>query len=186
MNKICIIGDEINSLTLLELKVERNKSGKWLSKFSCICGNIILRQTSVVYNNSIKSCGCSKKDHTRLLTALKSKLWMYKYGTRSAVKKFRISNAFAFQLFQSPCFYCGEFSDNEFGLNGIDRIENEDNYTITNVISCCTMCNVAKHYHSTKFFLDKVRKINLHLNLVEQSYNIIDMAKNIVMGEVHL
>ena len=41
-----------------------------------------------------------------------------------------------------PCFYCGGDRSTTWGL---DRIDNEQGYTLVNVRPCCRPCNVAKN-----------------------------------------
>ena len=52
------------------------------------------------------------------------------------------------------CFYCGQLPSREkvtrgnngsFVYNGIDRKDNNKGYSIDNVVSCCSICNRAKH-----------------------------------------
>ena len=53
-----------------------------------------------------------------------------------------------------PCFYC-----NEPNAIGIDRINSNEGYTLSNCVSCCSICNRMKNKYSLNIFLDKIDKI---------------------------
>lgn len=44
-------------------------------------------------------------------------------------------------------------------VNGIDRIDSSEGYTLTNVIPCCTKCNRMKLNYTTRDFIDHISKI---------------------------
>lgn len=69
------------------------------------------------------------------------------------------------------CFYCGEkplqvqygFELNGvYVYNGIDRIDNDEGYTIENIVACCGDCNRIKTSKSTDEFFKKIKKIVDH------------------------
>jgi hypothetical protein len=45
-------------------------------------------------------------------------------------------------MMTSPCFYCGFLSTET--VNGIDRMDNQSHYTLSNCVSCCKKCNFMK------------------------------------------
>lgn len=60
---------------------------------------------------------------------------------------------------QNQCFYCNSFPPKSPGFrdrspfyHGLDRINNNLGYNITNSVSCCAICNYAKHDLSIKDF----------------------------------
>jgi len=81
------------------------------------------------------------------------------------------------KLSKSPCKYCGlkyskiiEDRQNEtkkgklnsrhiLKINGIDRVNNNIGYTNKNSVSCCKVCNFAKHTQTEKDFYKWVKKI---------------------------
>jgi len=81
------------------------------------------------------------------------------------------------KLSKSPCKYCGlkyskiiEDRQNEtkkgklnsrhiLKINGIDRVNNNIGYTNKNSVSCCKVCNFAKHTQTKKDFYKWVKKI---------------------------
>lgn len=56
-----------------------------------------------------------------------------------------------------PCAYCGRFSNSVF--NGIDRVDNTKGYISSNVVACCTMCNIMKNTTPFTVFYTKLRGI---------------------------
>lgn len=58
-------------------------------------------------------------------------------------------------FWQKPCYYCGGHIE----TIGLDRIDNTKGYTASNVVSCCSVCNVAKGQMTQKEFKCWVEKI---------------------------
>lgn len=74
-------------------------------------------------------------------------------------------------LMSQHCHYCGAEPSNvssgrdyngSFTYNGVDRVDNDQGYMIDNVVSCCRQCNVAKHTHPAKAFLEWVTRVYEH------------------------
>ena len=85
---------------------------------------------------------------------------------------FTLSESDFENLIIQPCYYCGFQSASR--LNGIDRVDNNKGYIITNCISCCKMCNVIKNTQHPIEFLDKVASIcNYYLHKHSISEEII-------------
>jgi len=59
------------------------------------------------------------------------------------------------QFWQQPCFYCGD----SIASIGLDRIDNNVGYIISNVVSCCTEFNRMKNNKSFLYFIDKCKRI---------------------------
>lgn len=77
-------------------------------------------------------------------------------------------------LIETPCFYCGQFSQavckthsirgrvDSIMYNGIDRVDNSIGYQPSNCVACCSTCNRLKHTLRQKEFLDKIVRIYLN------------------------
>ena len=100
---------------------------------------------------------------------------------KSKPYKFTLEDIMDFENFRklskSPCKYCGlkyskiiEDRQNEtkkgklnsrhiLKINGIDRVNNNIGYTNKNSVSCCKVCNFAKHTQTKKDFYKWVKKI---------------------------
>ena len=48
----------------------------------------------------------------------------------------------------------------DFIYNGIDRLDNNEGYLPSNVVTCCKICNRAKHSLTVVEFLEWVRDIS--------------------------
>ncbi len=59
------------------------------------------------------------------------------------------------KLVTLPCYYCNEINEGE--VNGIDRLDNDKDYTLDNSFPCCGICNRMKHYYHPTFFIDKCK-----------------------------
>lgn len=65
-------------------------------------------------------------------------------------------------LLISDCHYCSYSCKGKTPLNGIDRVDNTHGYYITNVVSCCKVCNHAKRTMSLTEFYDWLDRLARH------------------------
>lgn len=71
----------------------------------------------------------------------------YKYYKREGENKGREYNLTLEEsesYFLDSCYYCGENAVKGEALNGIDRKNNNGNYTLDNCVTACEMCNMMK------------------------------------------
>lgn len=80
----------------------------------------------------------------------------YKQNARRRNLPFELSDREAFDLFTSPCYWCGGPGF------GIDRVRNDLGYIAGNCVPCCTYCNRAKLDHSVEEFIEHCRKVTEH------------------------
>lgn len=74
-------------------------------------------------------------------------------------------------LVTGECFYCGvPPSQRPHGINmgvlkrnGIDRVNNDEGYTLDNCVSCCSPCNREKRAQSQRVFIENTRRRYEHL-----------------------
>lgn len=59
---------------------------------------------------------------------------------------------------QQTCRYCGS----HLLYPALDRLDNKQGYTLSNVCACCPKCNFLKHTLSETEFLQQVEKIYLN------------------------
>jgi len=81
-----------------------------------------------------------------------NRLKYYKLRAEKCGIKWNISDDDAKKLFNESCYYCKEINE----LNGIDRLDNDKDYELNNIVSCCTMCNMMKKDMSEKTFYNKI------------------------------
>lgn len=61
------------------------------------------------------------------------------------------------RCFESKCFYCG--GDEKMTL---DRIDNDLNYKLHNVVPACSGCNMSKNVHPVKEFIEHSMAVSAH------------------------
>lgn len=79
----------------------------------------------------------------------------YKNNSKNRQRKWLLSKEEAISLFLNNCEYCGQLDL----VNGIDRIDNDEDYHPWNVVSCCHTCNNMKASLSYEEFI-------LHIALI--------------------
>ena len=135
----------------------------------CDCGQIISKHIYSVFYGNTQSCGCLRiKNKNRINQGYKYVLATYKCSAKKNKREFTLTENQFMSIIKSNCFYCGANLSNSTNhivknlhYNGIDRIDSSKGYTIDNTVSCCKMCNIAKHNHSQQDFLDMCRRIAL-------------------------
>lgn len=63
------------------------------------------------------------------------------------------------ELIMKSCYYCSYFV--EKSIVGVDRYDNDKDYTIENCVPCCKWCNRMKLNQPTEEFLERCRRIAL-------------------------
>jgi hypothetical protein len=69
------------------------------------------------------------------------------------------------QFIRHPCFYCKRKAD-DIQLNGIDRLNNNTGYVLTNCVSCCEMCNFLKTSLDPTVFIMRIEHILTNLKII--------------------
>ncbi len=69
-------------------------------------------------------------------------------------------------LFNDPCVYCCN-QINDTNLNGIDRFQNDQGYTIENCVSCCEMCNFLKGQLDPETFIEICEHIGTYVGQIQ-------------------
>lgn len=151
----------------------RNKDGKkstyWVCR--CDCGTIkSVFAGSLVYNKSI-SCGCFAVEKSRLGSGQASANFVYARYKRNAStsnREFSLTKEQFMTITSKDCYYCGKAPSNikkrgrcygSHTYNGIDRVDNNLGYILTNVVPCCKNCNMAKKELSQYEFFDMIKMI---------------------------
>lgn len=147
----------------------------------CECGNYKKILAGNVLNNTIKSCGCKKKQliakanieyygENKQLSVEKRMYSDYKLHGKAFDLTFEEFN----KIIQLNCNYCGSAPNHlRFNkskklsalLNGVDRLDSTKGYTKDNCVPCCTTCNYMKNTLSVTTFLEHIKKIKNHNNL---------------------
>ena len=157
---IDLTGEKFGRLTVIR-RIPNNKSetAMWLCRCECrketIVGGYSLR------SDNTKSCGCLKDELIGALNridfgvaSMRSLINSYKIRAKKHGIKYKLTEKQFANLTQKDCYYCGAKPNNVFGrsggtngeyiYNGLDRVDNNKDYTIDNVVPCCKRCNRAK------------------------------------------
>ena len=182
-----LTGQQFGRLLVLRFdgyrKVGRFSSAHWWCQ--CRCGAEKAVQARFLKNGLTVSCGCVQRERASELNrkppgvAGFNRLYRsYKDGAANRGIRFELSKTQARQIFEGVCEYCGveplqeskccsggprdTSSYSTFVYNGIDRVDNTTGYTIDNCVSCCSICNQAKHTMTVAQFLEWVERIASH------------------------
>jgi len=150
-----------------------------------MCGTKKIQASYELAEGLTKSCGCqqsalsSKKRLKPDMLRAKRHIFNICKGRsrRNHHNQFNIPFDDFVKMILSPCHYCGEvgsnsYSDPEsqanrmklgvvknFRYNGLDRLDNSLDYTIENSVTCCKVCNQAKHMLGVDEFLAWIDRI---------------------------
>ena len=139
MKLIDLKGRKFGTLTVLERDYSKNwKRPYW--KCSCKCGNTLI--TSSIGLISGKTISCKKRKLDSGEASFNMLFRNYKTGAKIRGLLFSLTKEEFKKLTLDECYYCGEhpFSiikkgSDTYTYNGIDRIDNNKGYEISNVVS---------------------------------------------------
>lgn len=150
-------------------------------KCKCDCGTIKAIGVTGLRQHTTKSCGCYRKERTKLAKgeANFNQLYKnYKQRARIAGLIFLLSKNDFRKLTSGNCDYCNSTPQQSatFGYklngvyiyNGIDRVDNTKGYELNNCVPCCKYCNWMKRTLSVSEFLEHIQKILSHCKIVEK------------------
>jgi len=115
-------------------------------------------------HNLEQKCNWAKTDKTKERVSnwkkhnINEKIGQYKRTARSKNLTWALTDEEAGKMLSSPCVYCGH-EDFATRLNGIDRLNQQGNYTTENTVACCWTCNYMKGTMDPNTFIEKCRKI---------------------------
>jgi hypothetical protein len=156
-----ISGSTIGHLTLVEY------IGNNIWKCECVCGVTITKSIENIMHFYKASCGCLNPFVESNYHPENALYRLYIKGADIRNYSFSLSFYDFSTLLDSECYYCGDVQSGPsftynytiFKRNGIDRIDNDLNYTIDNTVSCCTMCNKMKLSYTKQDFVNQILKI---------------------------
>jgi hypothetical protein len=162
--------------------IAQKKQGKYIWECLCDCSRIKNIEGAKLRYGSTKSCGClrqkvaknqSEKNKLPLgQAAFNALFYSYKNGAICRNYRFDLSKSQFKLLTQSNCYYCGIAPSNimnrksfngHYIYQGIDRIDNNEDYILTNCLPCCWECNELKKAKNIKDFLLKIKTIYNHM-----------------------
>jgi hypothetical protein len=191
-------GTKVNKLLVLKFKEYKVKPyGRipvWECK--CDCGNFKDISTTALTNGQY-SCGCAlnayRKNHKNARTlppgeAMFNNLYnTYTYRAKRNGIVFDINKSDFRILTKQKCFYCNsspsticgknfnpKLRNGTYIFNGLDRIIPHKGYVLTNVVTCCEICNKAKRDLPYKKFIEWIKNITTYANKINCNYTIAD------------
>jgi hypothetical protein len=171
------IGKKINRWTLVEYDHSEQRGLQrrqfWLCR--CECGTEEVKESSSIICGRSKSCGCIYKENkeksriSRREASVRNKYSMYKNSAKNRNIKFKLTLEEFDDLVHGLCHYCNakpsvrNFTCKKhkwsYDMNGVDRIDSEVDYEVSNCVPACDTCNRAKLDHSVEYFLDWIKRV---------------------------
>jgi hypothetical protein len=137
----------------------------------CACGKRLKISAETLRDGSRHACNRCTHGLSEGEASFNEVYGNYGRNSRKMNREFSLTKEQAKFLFLSPCYYCGlEPSSimqkrrawSPFVYNGIDRIDNQLGYTMSNCLPCCAICNHMKHVLSYEAFIRHVNRIAEH------------------------
>jgi len=139
----------------------------------CDCGLEAIVSGHSLKRGSTKSCGCYGREMSKRhnlypggLAAMNRIILQYKRDAEKRKLEWGLSDQDCKKLFDDNCYYCGQepsriMKNNSsiYKYNGMDRIDSDKGYSIKNVISCCTVCNIAKRDMTQEDFYNWIKRL---------------------------
>jgi hypothetical protein len=175
-----LTGETFGKLTVLHQVAKRlyGKTTKRMWACKCECGNTLDVNTGALTTGNTKSCGCfhnslsaknSKNSRYKLAkpdAGYVSVMNSYKQNAVSRNQTFELTFDQFKSLITSNCFYCGNEPSNvykrayyDIKYNGVDRVDNNIGYTLSNTVTCCKICNIAKNNNTYDDFLQWANRL---------------------------
>lgn len=117
-------------------------------------------------HNLEQKCNWAKTEHTKDRLSQWKRLNVHdrinssKRQARTKNIEWYLTDEEAEKMLTSPCVYCGHLNL-KVRLNGIDRLNQQGNYTTENTVPCCWTCNFMKGCLDPRSFIEQCRKISL-------------------------
>lgn len=169
------VGTRFNNLVIVEYLYHDLQRHSFY-KVKCDCGNEKIVRRGQLITDRMKSCGCKRYDFTIKnrkpdFYTEKNKLYKaYEASARNRKLEFLLTFSDCADFFNKDCHYCGippssirktPFGD-EYKWNGIDRVDTNIGYKVSNCVTCCETCNKAKLCMSKKEFLNWITRVYNH------------------------
>lgn len=176
------INDKYNLLCVKSKPFKKFNSEYWI-KCQCDCGTIKDFRKRDVLRGRVRSCGCLQKEAARKLCDINRKLSgndsafnllfaRYKKQASDRNLKFSLNKAQFKDVTGKPCHYCKtspsrtSLSQNKlpgsYAYSGIDRVDNNIGYVVSNIVPCCKTCNYMKHTMDKQEFINQCKLIASH------------------------
>lgn len=149
-----LTGKRFHKLTVIRFHDYYKKSRRW--ECFCDCGKTVFVPAGELIAGRRISCGCERFTPGNNTTYRYNSKQVFTNTKAGALKRgYTLSITFEdfVELMANECFYCGGQT------SGLDRINNQGNYTLDNLVACCAKCNRMKGVLNQAEFLEQVRRI---------------------------
>ncbi len=177
---------------------EKQKSTQAFWQVRCCCGKEFPSVGWTIRSGHTKSCGCLQRESLKVRNiktslpegeaARNCVLRTYKQGAKKRNLGWDITASDFFTLITKNCFYCGGLPTNlsykskqhgSFFYNGLDRLDNNQGYTLKNTVPCCHRCNWMKRNLITTDFLNHIKKIQAFQDKKTTAHFVEEGATNV-------
>lgn len=158
-------GNRHGKLLVIEKAGRKGHKVYWHCR--CDCGNYSEVTGYRLRSGITKSCGCGMGYSLPPGEAMFNKtIDLYRRQAKRRGLVFEIEPDEFRSLTSSVCYYCGAEPANcqhpkdrngEYRYSGLDRIDSNGGYILSNVVPCCRRCNIAKHTMTQQEFFDWAR-----------------------------
>jgi hypothetical protein len=149
----------------------RNRDSKYLC--DCDCGRSSTPTGTSLKTGNSKGCGiCYKLNYCVPDSALSRAYRTYKRGANKKEVSFQLTFPEFVFLTKQSCSYCGaapsvnSYSEDakvKVPMNGVDRVDSAQGYSLINCVPCCTTCNLAKLDTNVVEFMAWIQRVHAHL-----------------------
>lgn len=171
-----LFGKKFGYMTIVNKTKKIQNHRYWLCK--CECGNKKFIRIDWIQNNKNLNCGCKtsklmRKSHIDNYGEQSKKELFRNYKRLAKIRNlsFKLKYKTFLTLTQQNCYYCGlspkqimksKNNNGDYIYNGLDRLNNNQGYTLQNSVPCCKQCNWAKVDLSKEKFLNWINKVYLY------------------------
>ena len=160
VNVYCIECEKIRSAEKYLKNGHKSKNPEYNKEYNIKNKNILLQKRKIYQNT------------------LNGKYYQYKNGSKNRNIDFDLTLEEFSLYWQKPCLYC----DNNITTIGLDRKNNSYGYNVSNIVSCCSICNRVKLDMSQKqwfkylknltdYYKNKnIQKIQLNESKIKEKY----------------
>jgi len=175
-----LVGIKINGLKIVDYFI---KNKRQYFECHCVCGFYFKSRTDAIKSGATKSCGCLTGDLISQKNRLSDNkgptnlvLKTYKDNAKKRSLSFELSAEEFTNLIFSNCYYCGQNPqltkfigsknrrDRFISYNGVDRLNNNKGYELSNCVTCCKVCNGAKSDLSFEEFQNWISRLIIFNN----------------------
>lgn len=179
-----LINKKFGRLLVISREPSKKFKTSYFTMFKCICdcGNLYITYGSSLNKGKVLSCGCLKIEKAKKPkgeAGFNDLYGEYKKRSIKSNREFSLSKDEFRKLTKDLCFYCGDVPRNEhiphhsrsiasrehekYIYNGVDRVDSSKGYNINNCVTCCKLCNIAKHNLSKMEFYSRIQRIYTYL-----------------------